>query len=61
MNTLEEVVVFLALPLSSFLVGVVTQNLLTVGTLDLLGGCEPTELLETEDGVVVLFLLGISS
>jgi hypothetical protein len=59
LDTLEESVV-LGLAGSGLLVGVVTQDLLTVSTLDLLGGRAPTVTLETEDSVVILTLLGVS-
>jgi hypothetical protein len=56
LDTLEEAVVLIAIALGGLLVGVVTEDLLTVSTLDLLGGCAPAELLETENGVVILAL-----
>lgn len=36
----------------------VTEDLLTVGTLDLLGGCAPAVFAQTQDGVVILALSG---
>jgi hypothetical protein len=35
---------------------VVTQDLLAVSPLDLLGGCAPAVLLQTQNGVVILAL-----
>ena len=58
LDTLEEAVVLVALARGSLLVGVVAQDLLTVSTLDLLGGCAPAETGETQNGVVVLGLSG---
>jgi hypothetical protein len=56
LNTLEEAVVLVALTLGSLLVRVVTQDLLAVSPLDLLGGCAPAVLLQTQNGVVILAL-----
>jgi len=58
LNALEEAVVLVAVARRGLLVGVVTQNLLAVSTLDLLGGCPPAVAGQTENGVVVLGLLG---
>lgn len=56
LDTLEEAVVLITVAESSLLVGVVTEHLLAVSTLDLLGGCTPAVLSETENCVVVLAL-----
>lgn len=56
LDTLEEAVVLITLALGGLLVRVVTEDLLTVSTLDLLGACAPAVLLETEHGVVILAL-----
>jgi hypothetical protein len=56
LNALEEAVVFVGLAGSSFLVGMVAEDLLAVGALDLFGGSLVAVLAETEDGVVILAL-----
>lgn len=56
LNTLEEAVVFVALAGSGLLVGMVAEDLLAVGALDLFGGSLVAVLAETEDGVVILAL-----
>lgn len=56
LDTLEEAVVLVALAGGGLLVGVVAQDLLAVGTLDLLGGCAPAVTGQTENLVVVLGL-----
>lgn len=60
LNTLEKAVVFVALAGSSLLVGVMAEDLLAVGTLDLFGGSLVAVFAKTEDGVVILALLIIS-
>jgi hypothetical protein len=56
LNALEEAVVFVALTGGGLLVGMVAEDLLAVGALDLFGGSLVTVLAETEDGVVILAL-----
>lgn len=56
LDTLEEAVVFVALAGSGLLVGMVAEDLLAVGALDLFGGSLVAVLAETEDGVVILAL-----
>ena len=56
LDTLEEAVVLVTVAQSSLLVRVVTEDLLTVGTLDLVGASAPAVLAQTQDGVVVLAL-----
>lgn len=56
LDTLKEAVVLITVAESSLLVGVVAEHLLAVSTLDLLGGCTPAVLGETENCVVVLAL-----
>jgi hypothetical protein len=56
LDTLEEVVVLVAVSQGSLLVGVVAEDLLAVGALDLLGGSTPAVLGQTEDSVVILGL-----
>lgn len=58
LDTLEESVVLVAAR-SSLLVGVVLEDLLAVGTLDLVLGGPPTVLGYAENGVVVLSLIEI--
>ena len=60
LNTLEKAVVFVALASSSLLVGVMAEDLLAVGTLDLFGSSLVAVFAKTEDGVVILALLKIS-
>lgn len=57
MDTLEEAVVLVTVTQSSLLVRVVTEDLLTMGTLDLFGASAPAVLAQAQDGVVVLTLL----
>ena len=57
LDTLEEAVVFVALAGSGLLVGMVAEDLLAVGALDLFRGSLVAVLAETEDGVVILALL----
>ena len=56
LDTLEETVVLVTVTQGGLLVGVVTENLLAVGTLDLLGGGAPTVFGNTKNGVVILAL-----
>lgn len=56
LDTLEEAVVLITVTQGGLLVGVVTENLLAVGTLDLLGGGAPTVFGNTKNGVVILAL-----
>lgn len=55
LDTFEEAVV-LGATSSSFLIGVVTENLLAVGSLDLLFSRFVAVFRETEDGIVILAL-----
>lgn len=56
LDTLEEAVIFVALAGSGLLVGMVAEDLLAVGALDLFGGSLVAVLAEAEDGVVILAL-----
>lgn len=60
LNTLEEAVVFVALAGGGLLIGVMAEDLLAVGALDLFGGSLVAVFAKTEDGVVILTLLIIS-
>lgn len=57
LDTLEEAVVLVTVSQSSLLVRMVTQHLLTVGPLDVVGASAPAVLAQTQDSVVVLALL----
>jgi hypothetical protein len=58
LDALEEVVVLVTLAHGGLLIGVVAEDLLAVGTLDLLGGSAPAVLGQAENGVVILGLEG---
>jgi hypothetical protein len=56
LNALEETVVFVGLPSGSFLIRMVTQDLLAVSSLNLLISGFVSVFRKAEDGVVVLSL-----
>lgn len=56
LDTLEKVVVLIAVSQGGLLVGVMAEDLLAVGALDLLGGSTPAVLGQTKNGVVILGL-----
>jgi hypothetical protein len=57
LDAFEEIVVF-GFSRCGLFVGVVAQDLLAVGTLDLFGSCAVAVFAEAEDGVVILALEG---
>jgi hypothetical protein len=56
LDTLEEAVVLVTVAEGGLLIGVVTEHLLAVSTLDLLGGRAPAVLAQAENGIVILAL-----
>jgi hypothetical protein len=57
LDTLEEAVIFVRGSRSGLLVGMVAEDLLAVGTLDLLRSSAVAVFAETKDGIVILSLL----